>query len=225
MNRTIIYLLLLVTSATAVITTGCRQDGPDSVEATLYDIVCLSEVSKQCTRFTLTKPGNDDVITYSVNGALDTTHVKVGERLLLAYRTNKQAPYTSGFITPIGYSLITNDTLTAGYISNVTDWNRDPVYLTSVWMSQHYLNIRARLPYDTQPRLLTVMVDSLTIGDDYPDCYLIHRLEEPINTFDRSYYMSFDVKALLDRPSCRGFNLILNNSNLPRDEYRFDISK
>ena len=225
MNRTIIYLLLLLTAAGALSTTGCRQDGPDSVEATLYDIVCLSEVSKNGTRFTLTKPGNDELITYSVNGVLDTTHVKVGERLLLAYRTHNLAPYTSGTITPVGYSLITNDTLTAGYIDRVTDWNRDPVYLTSVWMSQHYLNLRARLPYDTKPRLLTVMVDSLTINDEYPDCYLIHRLEQPVNTFDRSYYMSFDVKSLCDRPSCRGFDLILNNSNLPRDEYRFNISK
>lgn len=217
--------MLLVTAATAMLTTGCREEGPEQVEATLYDIVCLSEVTKQYTRFTLTKPGNDDVITYSINGALDTTHVKIGERLMLAYRTNNQAPYTSGFITPIGYSLITNDTITAGYIDDITDWNRDPVYLTSVWLSQHYLNLRARLPYDTRPRLLTVMIDSLTIDNDYPDCYLIHRLDEPVNTFDRSYYMSFDVSTLFELPDCRGFNLILNNSNMPIDTYTFTISK
>lgn len=200
-----------------------NDDGDPTSEVTLYDIVCLESVSKAGTTFTLTKPQGSSVITYKTPLVLDTTRIKVGERFMLAYRTSNQAPYLSGNITPVGYSLITNDTLRAGYISKVDNWDRDPVYLLSSWMSQDYLNLRARLPYDTEPRLLAVMIDSLTLDNAYPDCYLVHRLKEPVNTFERSYYISIDMKGLRKLPSCQGFNLILNNSNLERDTYRFDL--
>ena len=106
---------------------------------------------------------------------------------------------------------------------HVENWDRDPVYMISAWMSQDYLNIRARLPYDTKERLLAVMVDESSLDNEYPDCYLIHRLEEPVNTFERNYYTSFDMSALRKLPACKGFNLILNNSNLQRDTYKFEL--
>ena len=226
MKKSLLHIVIALTIALplALLSSGCRDGNMNEVVPTTYDIVCLNQVSKSLTVFTLTKPGNRDLISYTCNGQFDTTYVKVGQRMLLAYHIpNGGVPYRSGNIEPIGYSLITNDKLRRGNISDVENWDRDPVYMISAWMSQDYLNIRARLPYDTKERLLAVMVDESSLDNEYPDCYLIHRLEEPVNTFERNYYTSFDMSALRKLPACKGFNLILNNSNLQRDTYKFEL--
>ena len=217
------YISILLASATATITSCSDNEGEPTSEATVYDIVCLASVDKSGSSYTLTRPLDSELITYRSREIMDTSRVKVGNRFMLAYRPAGGEPYISGTIRPIGYSLVTNDTLRRGYISKIADWDRDPVYLLSNWMSQDYLNLRARLPYDTRPRTLGVMVDSLTLDAEYPDCYLIHRLETPVNTFDRSYYLSFDMSWLRKLDNCRGFNLILNNSNLKTDRYRYEL--
>ncbi len=209
---------------TAMALTSCGDDeGKPTSQATAYDIVCLASVSESGSIYTLTKPMGNDLITYRSHEIMDTSRVKVGNRFMLAYLPPDGVPYSPGVIKPLGYSPITNDTLRRGYISKTAGWDNDPVYLMSNWMSQDYLNLRVRLPYDTRARALGVMVDSLTIGAEYPDCYLIHRLESPINTFDRSYYLSFDMSWLRKLDNCRGFNLILNNSNLRTDRYRYEL--
>lgn len=223
--RHIIYIAILLPLA-ALWTTGCRgnDDGEPTSRVTVYDIVCLESVGDHGTTFTLTKPAGSELITYATALRLDTTRIKLKDRFMLAYYAPSTGPYTSGTVTPLGYSLITNDTLRAGYIEKIAGWDRDPVYMLSVWMSQDYLNMRTRLPYDDNPRRLGVMIDSLTMDREYPDCYLVHQLKEPINTFDRAYYISVDMAALRRLEHCRGFNLILNNSNLKKDRYTFTLN-
>jgi len=223
MRPTANILLLLAGIVTVITACGDNDDEP-TTRATAYDIVCLAEVSENGSVYTLTKPLSDELITYRSREIIDTRRIKTGTRFMLAYLPPDGTPYVSGVITPLGYSLINNDTLRYGYIAKIPEWNRDPVYMLSNWMSQDYLNIRARLPYDTRARTLSVMVDSLTLGEEYPDCYLVHRLETPVNTFERSYYLSFDMSALRKLERCRGFNLLLNNSNLTTDRYRFELS-
>lgn len=222
MKLTACMTIALMTAVTAL--TACDgNDGEPTTEVTSYDIVCLASVDKTGSSYTLTKPLGSELITYRSHEIMDTTRIKVGSRFMLAYRPADGKPYVSGIIKPLGYSPVTNDTLRRGYISKIDGWDQDPVYLLSNWMSQDYLNLRARLPYDTRARALGVMVDSLTLNAEYPDCYLIHRLESPVNTFDRSYYMSFDMSWLRKLDNCRGFNLILNNSNLKTDRFRYEL--
>lgn len=217
------HILLLLTGLALTLAACTDNDGEPTSQATVYDIVCLADVGKNGTTYTLAKPQSDKLITYRSREIIDTTRIKLGNRFMLAYLPPDGIPYVSGTIKPLGYSLITNDTLRYGYISKVENWDRDPVYMLTSWMSQDYLNMRARLPYDTRPRVLSVMVDSLTLDAEYPDCYLVHRLEEPVNTFDRAYYLSFDMSSLRKLDRCRGFNLILNNSNLKTDRFKFEL--
>lgn len=224
--RAQLYLLPVITLIAGLLMACGDDSGNPTYEPTVYDIVCLADVGDNGSVYTLTKPLGSNLITYRSPQKIDTTRIKTGDRMLLAYRIDdNREPYTSGAITAIGYSAITNDTLRHGYISKVDGWDRDPVYMQSLWMSQDYLNMRARLPYDERPRLIAVMVDSLTLDREYPECYLIHRLSEPVNTFDRSYYLSFDMTPLRELQQCRGFDLILNNSNLKTDRYRFELNR
>ncbi len=217
--RHIIPLLILTLLA------GCRDtDGPESVAPAVYDIVCLRQLDEAGSTFTLTKPGSDRVITYTARELIDTAIVAVGDRLMLSYTPASQAaPYTSGRVTAHGYSTVYNDPLRAATIDSFPGWQRDPVYLLSAWMSEDFLNLRARLTFDDRPRRLFVMVDTLTIDRPYPDCYLIHRLDSPIENFERAYYLSIDMSALRKLPDCRGFKLFLRDSNLMLDSLTFDL--
>ena len=215
---------LLGTLLITLAATSCSDQPEPSDTITAYDIVCLESVTSTVTTFTLTKPNGSELIRYHAAGRFDTTYVKPSQRLMLAYIPALGTPYRSGNIKPIGYSLIHNDSLRHGYITNHRDWDKDPVYMLSAWMSQDYLNLRARLPYDTHPRVLGLLVDSLTLDTPYPDCYLIHTLDGDVNSFDRNYYMSFDVSSLRHLDNCRGFNLIINNSNMKIDKYIFTLN-
>ncbi|MDE6831863.1 MAG: hypothetical protein K2J07_03930 [Muribaculaceae bacterium] len=219
LRHTITALLLLPLLA------GCRDtDSPESVTPAVYDIVCLRHIDQSGSTFTLTKPQSDRVITYTAPQLIDTTLVKVGDRLMLAYSTIPPAePYQSGHVTALGYSTVYNDPLRAATIDSFPDWKRDPVYLLSAWMSEDFLNLRARLTFDDRPRRLFVMVDTLTLDLPYPACYLIHQLSEPIDNFERAYYLSIDMSALRRLPDCRGFRLFLRDSNLMLDSLTFDL--
>lgn len=214
-------LLLLTLSA------GCRDtDGPESVEPTIYDIVCLRGVTTAGSTFTLTKPEGDRIITYTSHQLIDTAIVAPGERLMLSYTpSGGRAPYTSGAVTAHGYATVYNDPLRGATIDSFPDWRRDPVYLLSAWMSEDFLNLRARLTFDDRPRRLFVMLDTLTIDRAYPACYLIHRTQEPVDNFERAYYISIDMSALRKLPDCRGFRLFLRDSNLEIDSLTFDLKE
>lgn len=204
---------------------GCRDtSGPDRVNPTLYDIVCLRSIDTDGSTFTLTMPEGNNVITYYASELVDTAIVPVGNRLMLAYRAAEASkPYTTGSITAIGYSLIYNDVLRGGTIDSFPEWERDPVYLLSAWMSEDFLNLRARLTFDTKPRRLFVMIDTLTVEEPYPTCYLVHQLSEPLENFDRAYYISVDMSALRKLAGCRGFRLLLHDSNLDLDSLTFEL--
>ncbi|MDE5607472.1 MAG: hypothetical protein K2I64_00890 [Muribaculaceae bacterium] len=220
-------LLRHIISATLLLTmlAGCRDtDGPESVAPAVYDIVCLRQVYDSGSTFTLTKPEGDNVITYTCPQLIDTTIVRVGDRLMLSYTPEPPyEPYRSGRVTAHGYSTVYNDPLRGATIDSFPDWRRDPVYLLSAWMSEDFLNLRARLTFDDRPRRLFVMVDTLTIDRPYPACYLIHQLDTPVDNFERAYYLSIDMSALRRLPDCRGFRLFLRDSNLMLDSLTFDL--
>lgn len=223
MNTTRLIALFLLTAVVMAVS-SCRDDnGPASSEATLYDIVCLSAIDKSGSTFTLTKPDCDRVITYSAGAVIDTAKVAMGDRLMLAYTPDNGVAYTSGRVTVKGYAQINNDRLRIGHIDSIPGWDRDAVYLLSAWMSENYLNLRARITFDTKPRSLFVMIDSATVDTERPVCYLIHRMAEPTVNFERAIYLSVDMSALGKLETCKGFELRLHDTNLNLESMTFDI--
>lgn len=201
---------------------SCGDSGPYNDEVTSYDIVKFESQDKTGSVYTVYKPQSVSPVTYwAMHQLIDTAHVKVGERLLLAYVPATGVPYQSGNITVKGYSPINNDTIRAGYIAKHPDWNRDPVYMMSAWLAGDYLNVHCRLTYDTEPRTFRLLADSLSLDSPMPECYLMHTMQEPSVNFMRSYYVSFDISPLKAREGCRGLTLNLNNSNLPVNTFTF----
>lgn len=217
MKRGFILLIAGIVLGLPIITEACSDRNDFSEEIVSYDIVKLETQNELLADFTLQKPRSSEMVTYRSIPLVDTNLVKIGQCLRIAYIPKNGVPYTSGGIILKGYQPINNDTLRSGRINNYPDWNRDPVYLLSAWLSGDYLNVHCRLAYDEAPRVLRLLADSLSIDDPMPECYLMHTLKEPVNSFMRAYYISFDISALRAKEGCRGLRLRLNNSNLPVD--------
>lgn len=207
---------------------GCSDEEP-TAEITLYDIVKLESYGEAGCTFTMTKPLSAELITLSTPQHIDTSLVHVGNRLLIAYVPSNGEAYTSTRVTLSGYSTILNYDLedTCLFPERFPNWDADPVWLMSAWQSGNYLNVRVRLPYSEEPRQFALVRNLLeTCSPDCPNLYLVHNLDNAdFNTFDRAYYASFDISSLCEDAYIKGFNLILNNSNLKVDTIPFTLPR
>lgn len=220
--RLLINLLFCLLPVLAFV--GCSDDCADSFSAS--DIVAYRGVVSGRSVFTLTKPGSADVITYTVSGeVLDSEKVKVGQRVMLDYTpADGRAPYTSGVVRVNGCYLISNAEMKTGRGDDLVIENAEPVFLQSVWLSESFLNLNVKLPYDDEARLLSLVLDLDSPDPECPDLYLFHRRQDDGQSFMRRYYVSYDISQLLAEPSVKAFTLHLDNSNLPATAFKIQIS-
>lgn len=202
---------------------GCSDDPADSFSAS--DIVAYRGVVSGQSVFTLTKPGSSDVITYTTPGeVLDPEKVKAGQRVMLDYTpADGRAPYTSGAVSVNRCYLISNAEMQTGRGDALEIENAEPVFLQSVWLSESFLNLNVKLPYDDEARLLSLVLDLDSPDPECPDLYLFHRRQDGAESFMRRYYVSYDISRLLAEPTVKAFTLHLDNSNLPATAFRIQI--
>lgn len=225
---TILSVIIPALAATLMLT-GCRSEGGPWEENVLtYDIVRLASQDKSSgTTFTLTLPDADQLITYRVDHqTIDTTKVKQGDRLMLAYRlSGNRAPYTSGAIIPVGYSPIINANLleTENLGEEYPDYDRDPIYLLSMWRSETCINLHFRATYSEKPRTFALVMEAGEADAEVPSLTVAHTLAEGENpdNFMRESYASFDIAEVWNRATCRGVTVTINNSNLPQRTFTF----
>lgn len=210
-------------TAIAVLLASCGDDSAPTSELVSYDIMCLRSVDSSGSVFTLTKPDSETVITYNTPQRLPENRVSTGDRILLAYSCPNHEPYTSGVISIKGYSTINNLTIKKIDLDTIPSWNAEPVYLTTAWRSESFLNLRVDLPYDTTPRALALGVDVKTLDSSTPQCYLIHYRDEKTPTFDRNYYLSIDIEPLTKWSGATGFDLNINDKNLHINKINFKL--
>lgn len=187
-------LALPMTIALALATASCSDE--PRVDTFVYtDIVSLDNTGPEGSVFTaasgqLSAPG--------IN--IDTEVLPLNQCLALRYTISGDEPGAT-IITPIGYSAISNISTTAGSISDYPDYDTQPIAFRAAWtIGNRHLIIRAGLPYDPEPRLLTLLADTSAIADGdlsaVTDLYLIHRRPETTPTFVRDYYIAADISAI-----------------------------
>lgn len=208
----------------AMCLTACSNEDY-TTEFTLFDIAKMEKSSNQGSTFTVQKPDANDGATLYAAQHISGDAVKVGDRVLIVYTPlDGNDAYTTGKIRLIGYRPIVNDLLREETLADIGYWDRTPIHLLSAWRSGNYLNIRARLPYYEQPRHMALVLNTESPDPTRPDLYLCHAIEEDINTFNREYYLSFDITKLVENPDITAFTLHLNNSNLNLDAITFQIN-
>ncbi len=210
-------LLLIPALAGALATAGCINadtvDGP--VDMTVYNIVTF-EGNEPGATFTYCPPGTDTPLTLRSPSAIDTAQAAPGTRVLLGY-VPASASAAGGEITVMALGRVTMPALT-GTKGEPRGWDTDGVWVTSVWRSGQYVDMRLRLPYSTDARVFALAVDSTTLGSPVPKLYLCHTLPEgvtPESTFSRNYYVSVRVSPVWNRPEVEGIEINIANTNLP----------
>lgn len=209
-------LHLFAIAMLALCTWSCRnQDGPDEVWPEVEDIVTFEGNNSRGAVLTFNRVDDSPLITLQAQVPLTGEGMTPGTRLLARYRPASGRPYTSGDIELTGTKEINNGPLRIGDLTEFPDWDRDGVYVYSLWRSGSYINLFCRLTYDRQPRVFMLMLDEATEGDPVPQLYLVHTLAtDGVNSHDRQAMASFDIANLWDRPGVQAVDIHVANTNL-----------
>lgn len=195
-------------------------DGP--VDKTLYDIVTFDGNVDGHARFSFQQVNDSPLINLVAQGELQSDDLKEGARLYIIYIPESGLPYTSGNITLRGAAFINSGQVVEQEMNDdMSLWNRDKVYVYSLWRSGNYINLHCRLTYSSEPRTFRLTVDPATIGNDYPDLYIHHEMASPTDNHDRGYYASWDMSPVWVLPSTLGVTIHVANSNLPQTTFTF----
>ena len=200
--------------AMVLLLTGCADNGDPGVQpVVLYDVVELTQNDANGSQFLLYH-GEGEPVTLTYDRYIgDKT--AIGESLLICYVPANGEAYKSGPIELRGAYAITNVAMELEMPSMIEGWDADPVYLESMWLACSNLNVRCRLPVSGEARRLALAADVTTLGDAVPQLYLAHNLSDDTPTYDRNYYISFDISLLMGTHMYEGVDIHVNNANLP----------
>ena len=206
---------------------ACRDDsGPYASQFTSYDIVVYDEYSKSGgSQYTLYRPDSDEPIVYRApDQYIREEAIPVGDRLLLGYIPAGK-PFESGDIRITGYSQIANDDLRTYTLEQLENsrWDRDPIYLSSIWRAGPYINVHGKLTYSEGDTVLRLGVTDTDLDNEnpVPTLYLIYQMRYPEPNFSREFYASFFIGDLWHESWCEGVRVVLNNDNLQQNEFTF----
>jgi hypothetical protein len=221
--KTRLTLLLVIATYLLLAFSACSDDNNPSDQITLYDIVAFRGQDDGYSHFSIQQSPDADITLYRAQHAvIDTAKIAPGQRLMIVY-TADQGAYHSGNINVKAYRLINNAQLLSQAISGDDLADLEPIYLLSTWRSESFLNFHVSLPYSDQPRLFSLVLDTNSPNPSCPDLYLLHRRQQIAETFNRAYYISFDISDLTSNPAIVGFTLHLDNANLPQDSIPFAL--
>lgn len=205
---------------------GCREEGIDgTVEIPLLDIVTFNGNRDGRAEFSFVKVDDTPEITLTADRAVNVEANRIPGRMLISYIPDGgQGAYESGPIRLLSGSLINSSQVTTSWREEYDRWDEDSVYLYSMWRSGKYVNIHVRLTYTTDPRVFCMAADPATLQTDYPDIYLVHILEKPVESHDRAYYASFDLSPVWDSDDVKGVRIHVANTNLDKHIFTFEKS-
>lgn len=215
------FKLSAIPAAYLMVLSSCGEDKPDKGTAVLQDIAEFSSQTSAAAHFGIYRENAPDVLLTAPGAHIDESRVKQGESLLITYIPESGQANRSGEISLLSYHAINNSSMTTGDIADFPAWDRDQVYLISIWRAGEKIDMRCRLTYDTTPRRFMLMLDQSTASNDIPDLYVVHELSQPVESFDRNYYAAFDIREIWSQPSCRGVTVHIANSNLPQRRFTF----
>lgn len=196
------------------------DNNPEYREATVSNVVTYVGGDNIGAVFEYVKIDDAFPVRLSTSVTIDDK-VQLGQRYMMTYHPVNGDEKTSGFIEPISISAITTLDVSERDISFYPDWNKSGVYLLSAWRSGLYLNIRCKLAYSESPRVLS-LAPQLGVSE-VGNLYLVHEAPDDV-TFDRAYYISFNLSEYLsENPSVKVLKIHVNNTNLDEDVLTFQL--
>lgn len=192
-TRTLRSLLAsaLLLGATASCSDDRGIDGP--VEMQLWDIATYEGSGTQGgSVFTFRQVDDSPLITLTSDRSFEKA--ESGDRMALRYIPESGKAYTSGPVRLLSASKVTQSDVDLEWKEEFDAWDRDKVYVYSVWRSGDYINFNVRLTYSSEPRIFRLAVPPESLDSDMPDVYLVHIMAEETDNHDRAYLASFQCR-------------------------------
>lgn len=204
---------------------SCRDtSGPTAVNPSMRDIATFTGNASRGAVFTLQQADDTTPVTLTASAAIDAETYIPGSRVYIDYTPASGMPYTSGAITLNYIANINTAELLALDMSQHTDWNATGVFLYSIWRTGPYINLHARLPYNPEPRKIALVIDKNSMDAAEAHLYFMHVTKPEYDTFERDYFMSYDLREFLSGHTPHELVVHVNNNNLPTKEFRFTLT-
>ncbi|MDO5394428.1 MAG: NigD-like C-terminal domain-containing protein [Bacteroidales bacterium] len=217
-------LLTLAFALAAVSFTACNDDDnniPDN--AFTYRMVTFEAQNDNGSVFTYQEGEYTPVITLTATQRIDTEKVKIGQRLVIAYRDAfTPGDASDGNISLVGYVPVHNGVLERGTSNDSDGFRSNMVQMASEWITGKWLNINMSAILRSEPKSFRLVADESTLNEEYPSVYLLFQTDDQDRGTLKTVYASFDIEWLWsDDNPCKGFILKTANQNGPHD-FQFD---
>ena len=220
--KKLLTILLAVVALTACVNDG-TYDG--EVEMAFSDIMTFEGNDDGQIRFSFQKAEDSPLIEIFGKGTIDEKECPVGTRVIVSYVPESGKAYTPGPVTFRNILRVNQGKAVVENIEDYPEWNRDKVFLYSIWRTGSYLNLNGRIIHSDTPRHLRLVVNEKTIDNAYPDAFLVHQLPEPEDNYSRTFYASFSIDSIWNLPTCQGLRVHVANSNLDQNVFEFTFNK
>lgn len=213
--RTLLLMLVMLSAA------ACSRPGIDGeVAMDFVEIVTYQGYSNGNSVFTFRKVDDSPLITLTSPVKLGDD-MAVGTRLLIGYTNATNEAYASGPVELYAAHRITQGVAATEWEKIYDFWDIDPLWLSSMWRSGEYINMRVRLTYTSEPRLFGLVLEPTTASTRWPTFYVAHIMAEATDYHDREYYASFDISDFLGKPGVKGVRVIVNDTNIGQQIFTF----
>jgi hypothetical protein len=204
MKRTFFYSLFAAIVVMLMPSCNSSSNEVDTGEECQYDIATLKSMNDNGSSFVVQKDATSSAVVLTTTQRVDTTVVKVGERLLIAYTLpTGVSAYTNSSITLKGYTDIINSPIEVGSYTGTNE----SVRLISAWVTGKYLNIYATAEIYEAPKEFRLILDESTLDQKYPVVTLLFKSDGiGVEAVESSIYASFDITELMER--CSTFQLV-----------------
>lgn len=210
--------LLSLIILTAIAFCSCSDEDYND-RALLSEIVTATRNTPDGSEFQYRRYGDSPLITLTADG-ISVKEEYIGKRMLLRYYNESEIETSPRKIEIAALSPINNDTARIADIDTIS-WSATPIYLNSMWRSGEYINIHLRVMFSDSPRLFNLTADSATIDTDTPQLYMCHDTFDAPDNYLFETYASYDISNIWNRPTCKGIDIHINDSNLHTDTYSF----
>lgn len=215
---------------------SCRQQGSDEPHpATLYNICEISRSTLTGCELTLYRPDSDTPILLRADNTPllndEGLPLQAGQSVIVGYLPHNGRAYQNDDIDILTWGKITSRPMEVANYDSPDDgqldgWDHTPVELISAWRAGGKLIFRLKLNYQSAPRQLALKLDHATDRDPIPTAYLYHAADNTTPTFDRNYYIAFDISGTWSDPNLQALDVKVANAGGQRPQgiltLRFD---
>ena len=193
-----------------------------SEDEVVYDIgeykVDLATVGQNDDNQFFLLDNNISLLNSNNNNALES-----GQRILLNYSFLPEKSIEYDHVIKVNaISAITQGKLSEVSQTSIDTIPNDPIYLESVWIGSHYLNICFYINYHSHKHSIFLITDKEKTTNESISIYFRHDANNDPPGYMRKIIASFDLSNVLGKPDGRRELIVnINSDNYEGEDYQF----